>query len=192
MAIHQIPGEFLNKNSRLDQFVHMQHYKLPTRVMDVTSDYKVGLFFACYDEINDKAKDDGEVVVFYSKEEFYSRSDRGSLLAALSGLSFEDQERVYQLASSFTTWQNLKGDHSITTKKIGFAIDKILKSNMVFEYSKAVDEAMKAAKATDAAQKVKEIKKETLLAEKYFSAKRRLLHLEYIKIPRIEERRLTS
>ena len=55
------PNEFDNGNY-FDKLVKMQHYGLPTRLLDTTQNPLVALFFACYDQ-NEKSAD-GSVYFF--------------------------------------------------------------------------------------------------------------------------------
>src|SRR5690606_8959587 len=55
------PNDF-NNGDYFDKLVKMQHYGLPTRLLDATQNPLVALFFACYDE-NQKTAD-GSVYFF--------------------------------------------------------------------------------------------------------------------------------
>jgi len=57
-AISRVPNEFINSKSTIEKLVKMQHYGVPTRLLDVTSNPLVALYFAC----NKDFKTDGEVV----------------------------------------------------------------------------------------------------------------------------------
>lgn len=86
------PGEFLEDRSVFDQLVRMQHFSLPTRMMDVSYNPLVGLYFACKGSLDD----DGHVIRFTikkSKLKYYD-SDAVSCVANLSNLSGRERNEL--------------------------------------------------------------------------------------------------
>lgn len=64
-AIQKFPDLFANDDLPIAKLAKLQHFGIPTRLMDVTSNALVALFFACQ-HFNESECCDGEVVAFSS------------------------------------------------------------------------------------------------------------------------------
>lgn len=81
-AILNCPSSFPNNTTLFDKLVTLQHYGYKTRLLDITMNALVALFFA----VNDNDGADGELIVFDipTSEIKYDSSDRVAILSALS------------------------------------------------------------------------------------------------------------
>ncbi|UUV26029.1 FRG domain-containing protein [Lysinibacillus sp. FN11] len=86
--------EMVNSKSYLEKLTSMQHYSLPTRLLDVTSSVMVALFFA----VERNFEIDGELIIYnlYKNELKYFDSDTVEMLSALSTLSYSDKQNLLQ------------------------------------------------------------------------------------------------
>lgn len=89
MVAHE-PQSFSECRSALDHLVQMQHYGLPTRLLDVTMNPLIALYFACEEDTPRSA--DGAVFVFSVPEEKVKHydSDTVSVLANLAKCNKDD------------------------------------------------------------------------------------------------------
>jgi hypothetical protein len=86
------PTDFLGDISTFERLVRMQHYSMPTRLLDITSNPLMALYFACKSN-PDKT---GEVVVIKVKRlkiKFFD-SDTASCIASLVRLSKADKDAI--------------------------------------------------------------------------------------------------
>lgn len=95
-AILNCPQDFYNCKSSIEILVKMQHYGVPTRILDLSRNALTALFFACYS----KKDVDGEVVILHipNKEICYYDSDKISIL---SNLAKQDENFSFDYDSLF-------------------------------------------------------------------------------------------
>lgn len=131
-TIAKVPYDFNGKSS-IESLALMQHYGVPTRILDLTTNALVALYFACEEskKINEteeksffrKVNIDGEVIIFSIPNESvcYSDSDKVTILANLS--KYENNLH-YEKNTSY------KQDVSDVEMKIKETLKKILKETL--------------------------------------------------------------
>lgn len=98
------PDSFEKCQTHLEKLVEMQHYGLPTRLLDITRNLLVSLFFAC----ESHPETYGEIVLISADESDikYPQSDTVSVLASLPVFPPDKQEEFYDWATDLSIDQD--------------------------------------------------------------------------------------
>ena len=100
ISVH--PSEFASDETMFDKLVRMQHFGLPTRLLDVSHNALVALYFATDPGPHHSKPSNGIVTAFGIPEEFekYFDSDSVSCIANLANMTAGEKDEIDQLKES--------------------------------------------------------------------------------------------
>ena len=112
-AIRRNPTEFMGDMSTFDNLVKMQHYELPTRLLDITKNPLVALFFACQKDFDA----DGEVLVYSILRDSQIKYFDSDSVCILANLAKRPIDFVFNKHKSYLVY-DIKKDRPIFDGKI--------------------------------------------------------------------------
>lgn len=104
----EAPSEFGGDKSMFDKLVRAQHYGLPTRLLDVSLNPLVGLYFACNETEHHSRDGVVEIFDFLRSRVKFADSDTVSLISNLARLSDKEKDTIRSFLKSNKIQEDIK------------------------------------------------------------------------------------
>ena len=169
---------FQHSRNNLEILTLMQHYAIPTRLLDITSNPLTALYFTVSDNLNL----DGEVVVFSinSNSLKYYHSDTVEILATLSVMNSKEKEELNRALSTHI-------------KQFILNLNKLIKNGISINYEILKDELSKTIEIFNSLYVVKKLVHEIGKKGAQFQGTINPFHLfnSYFVLPIMNNNRIT-
>lgn len=120
----RLSHEFASCKSTFEKLVLMQHYFIPTRLLDVSLDPLIGLFFALYNDPKSKRKDDEcePVILVYEVPRDSIRNYHSDVVSIISNIAVYHYEydnlSVKDIPYSNDEWDREKFNENVSIKHL--------------------------------------------------------------------------
>ncbi|MDT2565845.1 hypothetical protein AUF12_03895 [Enterococcus avium] len=134
--INQRPTDFTGVQGNIDNLLKMQHYGIPTRLIDISFNPLVALFFACMDA---KGSDVSDGYVFFIESNNYrKKSPNSDTLAIISSISRMSNEEKAELINAVKIYHVFKTISTIVIIKY-HKLEDILSREKLYKFEDFIE-----------------------------------------------------
>ncbi len=118
----RLSHEFANCKSTFEKLVMMQHYFIPTRLLDVSQDPLIGLFFSLFNDPKSKRNDEEcePVILVYEVPKKSIRNYHSDIVSVISNIAvyhYDDLD-IRSLSNSTDEWEREKFNENDSIKHL--------------------------------------------------------------------------